>query len=83
MFLEVRNNATYESKECPEVICRELVRIDRIIHVYMVATDNKAICIEYTDRWNENRKMYETFEYEWECHKRFDSISKKLGGKTK
>lgn len=78
MFLEVNNNKTYGEDYLPEEICRELIRIDAIQHVYIVLPERTAICIEYKNRRGRNCNIYEDFENPGHCAVRFNEITRLL-----
>lgn len=78
MFLELRNNKTYHDDDMPDIICQELIRIDRIVHVYIEAGSEQAIVIEYINRKGGNSEVIESFNDEIACHERFREISKIL-----
>lgn len=73
MFIEVRNNLTYHD-DIPDTYCRELIRADSVLHVYIVCGDETTICIEYKDRWGKNREVFEEHDSERDCNIRFGKI---------
>lgn len=76
-FLEVRNNTTH-GEDLPDMICRELINIEKITHVYIKLPDEKAICIEWEARKGYHTDKVEEFESRGACIMRFNEISRIL-----
>ena len=78
-FLEVRNN-TAHGEDFPNSICRELIDISKINHVYIELPEEKAICIEWISRKGYHMDKVEEFDSKAACYTRFNEISRILCG---
>ena len=79
-FIEVRNNTAYFDVDKPELkdICRELIAVDSIQHVYIMLPAEEDICIECRSRKGIDRSIIESFSSRGECHYRFKELSRML-----
>lgn len=77
-FIEVSNNKSYYDEDFPEMVCREILRIDSIQHVYVILPEEEALCIEYKNRSGIQCDVVESFDSRGRCAVRFNEISKIL-----
>ena len=84
-FLTVRNDKFFGDDDFDdftisdeERFCNEILNTSRIMHIYMVLPENKAICIEYLSKRGDWFEIHEVFPNENECIRRFLEIQKLL-----
>lgn len=63
--------------------CREILNTNRIMHIYMVLPDCKAICVEYLSKKGDWFTIFESFNSEGGCNLRFNQLKKILEEETK
>lgn len=67
-FLEVRNDKGDDD------VCRELIRISLIDHVYIELINETSLVIEYRHPHGHISHVHETFDSPGKCHVRFNEI---------
>jgi hypothetical protein len=57
---------------------REILAVDRIVHIYVIETSQTAICVEYKGKGNAIHTLVETFGTKKECLDRFYFLVNRL-----
>ncbi len=77
-FIEINKDHNYGEEQKVWHTGREILSTDRIVHIYIVETERKSICIEYRGRHNRIHSLHESFDTEGECLNRFWELKRML-----
>lgn len=79
-FIAVNNNTMFDplNEQKQTDICREIIAVDSIRHIYVMLPDEANLCIEWLDRKGNDRDIIESFSARGECLHRFKELSKML-----